>query len=229
MIFPAAAPAAKIGPGHSRMKRAILLWIELLGIFVAAPILMYERVLPNWPMPFLLLTMIWALLVLRNDGSFDQKLLVQREGIGAGFRRLLMRDVPLLALLGLAVWLAAPKLLFSLVKAAPALWLLVMVLYPIVSVYPQELLYRAYFFHRFKPLFGSEAGMIAASAVLFGFVHIIFGNWISIVLTAVGGALFGLTYRSSRSLPLACLEHALFGDFIFTIGIGRYFYHLARH
>src|SRR5262249_4476515 len=114
-------------------------------------------------------------------------------------------------------------------KTAPALWFLVMVVYPIVSVYPQELLYRAYFFHRFRPLFGNGPTMIVVSALLFGFVHIIFGNWISIALTAVGGALFGITYRNSRSLLLTCLEHTLFGDFIFTIGIGRYFYHLARH
>jgi len=206
-----------------------LLWSELLCIFVAVPILMYERVLPNWPIPFLLLAMIWALLILRGDLSFDQELLARRAGMGDGLRRVLRRDIPLLALLGLAVWLAAPRFLFSLVKMAPGLWLLVIILYPVFSVYPQELIYRAYFFHRFKPLFGSGSAMIVTSALLFGFVHIIFGNWISIALTAVGGALFGLTYRNSRSLPLACLEHALFGDFIFTIGIGRYFYHLARH
>ena len=211
------------------MKRTILLWAELLVIFVAVPVLMYERVLPNWPIPFLLLAVIWVLLVLRGDSSFDQQLLVRRAGVGEGFRKLLLRDMPLLVLLSLAVWLAAPRLLFSLVKIAPGLWLLVTILYPVFSAYPQELIYRAYFFHRFKPLFGSGPGMIAASALLFGFVHIIFGNWISMALSAAGGALFGLTYRNSRSLLLACLEHALFGDFIFTIGIGRYFYHLARH
>lgn len=199
------------------MKRAVLLWGELLCIFVAVPILMYERVLPNWPIPFLLLAMIWALVLLRSDSSFDHEVLVRRAGIGQGFRRVLLRDIPLLALLGLAVWLAAPKLLFSLVKTVPGLWLLVMILYPIFSVYPQELIYRAYFFHRFKPLFGSGSAMIVASALLFGFVHVIFGNWVSIALTAVGGALFGMTYRNSRSLLLACLEHALLGDFIFTL------------
>jgi membrane protease YdiL (CAAX protease family) len=211
------------------MKRTAWLWFELLCIYVAPPALMYERVLPNWPIPFLLLGVIWALLVLRGDGSFDHQLLVRHAGLGSGFRKLLLRDVPLLLLLGLAVWLAAPKMLFSLIKTAPALWLLVMIFYPVLSVYPQELLYRAYFFHRFKPLFGEGIGMIAASAMLFGFVHIIFGNWISIALTAAGGVLFALTYMKSGSLLLACLEHALFGDFIFTIGIGRYFYHLARH
>lgn len=211
------------------MKRIAWLGFELLCIYVAVPLLMYERVLPNWPIPFLLFGVVWALLVLRGDSSFDRRLLVRRADLGSGFRKILIRDVSLLLLLGLAVWLAAPKMLFSLIKTAPALWFLVMILYPVLSVYPQELLYRAYFFHRFKPLFGGGAGMIAASAMLFGFAHIIFGRWIPIALTTLGGVLFGLTYRKSGSLLLACLEHALFGDFIFTIGIGRYFYHLARH
>jgi membrane protease YdiL (CAAX protease family) len=190
---------------------------------------MYERVLPNWPFPFLLLAMVWALLILRSDSSFERELLVRRAGIGAGLRKMLLLDVPLLLLLGLTVWLAAPRLLFSLIKTALGLWLLVMILYPIFYVYPQELMYRAYFFHRFKPLFGGGASMVAASAALFGFVHINFGNWISVVLTTFGGFLFSMTYRRSGSLLLTCLEHAIFGDFIFTIGIGRYFYHLARH
>ena len=211
------------------MKRTIGLWCELLFIYVAVPALMYERVLPNWPIPFLLLGAVWALVVLRRDSSFDPQLLVPHADLGSGFRKLLQRDVPLLLLLGLAVWLAAPKMLFSLIKTAPGLWLLVMIFYPVLSVYPQELLYRAYFFHRFKPLFGEGAAMIVASAILFGYVHIVFGSWIPIALTAVGGVLFGLTYRRSGCLLLACLEHALFGDFVFTIGIGRYFYHLARH
>jgi len=211
------------------MKQTVWLWCEVLCVYAGFPVLMYERVLPNWPIPFLLLAAIWAFAVLRRDNSFDKQLLTRRTGIGAGFREVLLRDVPLLALLGGAVWVAAPEMLFSLVKTRPGLWLLVMVFYPVLSVYPQELIYRAYFFHRFKPLFGDGLGMIAASAVLFGFVHIIFGNWISIALTAIGGILFGTTYRKSNSLLLTCLEHALFGDFIFTIGIGRYFYHLARH
>ncbi len=210
------------------MKQIVGLWIELLFVYLAVPFLIYERILPNWPIPFLLLATVWALLILRRDSSFDQKVLVQHARVGPGLLAIVRRDVPLLLLLGLMVWLATPKLLFSLVKSAPAVWLLVMILYPVFSVYPQELLYRAYFYHRYKPLFGNGAGMVAANAFLFGFVHIIFGNWIAMTLTAVGGFLFGLTYRKSGSLLLACLEHALFGDFIFTIGLGHYFYHLAR-
>jgi len=210
------------------MKRAVWLWSELLLMYVGVPALMYERILPNWPIPFLLVAAIWALLVLRRDAKFEHRGLVGLARIQSEFLGPLLRDIPLLVLLGIAVRLFAPEMLFSLYRRSPAWWLAVVLFYPIFSVYPQELLYRAFFFHRYKPLFGEGMGMIAASAAVFGFVHIIFGNWVAIALTAIGGLLFGWTYRKSRSLVLTCLEHALFGDFIFTIGIGQFFYHLAR-
>jgi uncharacterized protein len=211
------------------MKRSILLWSELLLAYVAVPVLMYERILPNWPIPFLLLATIWAFMVLRRDSTIEQRALISVARIQPQLRALLLRDVPLLILIGLGVKLFAPEMLFSLVKRAPALWLAVVILYPVFSVYPQELLYRAFFFHRYQPLFGNGTRMIAASAAVFGFAHIIFGNWVAIAMTAIGGVLFGYTYRKTGSLVLTCLEHAVFGDLIFTVGIGQFFYHLARH
>jgi len=54
------------------MKQIVGLWIELLFVYLAVPFLIYERILPNWPIPFLLLATVWALLILRRDRSFDQ-------------------------------------------------------------------------------------------------------------------------------------------------------------
>jgi membrane protease YdiL (CAAX protease family) len=70
--------------------------------------------------------------------------------------------------------------------------------------------------------------MLVASAVAFGFAHIILGNWIAVALCTIGGLLFALTYQRSGSLLLVCIDHALFGNFIFTIGLGRFFYHGSR-
>jgi membrane protease YdiL (CAAX protease family) len=89
-------------------------------------------------------------------------------------------------------------------------------------------MYRAFFFHRYRRLFGEGGRMVLASALAFGFVHIIFGHWISVVLSTAGGLLFAATYARSRSLLLTSLEHAFFGDLIFTIGLGQFFYHGAR-
>jgi membrane protease YdiL (CAAX protease family) len=48
------------------------------------------------------------------------------------------------------------------------------------------------------------------------------------VLCLIGGLLFALTYQHSGSLLLTCLDHALFGNFIFTVGLGQFFYHGSR-
>ena len=59
-------------------------------------------------------------------------------------------------------------------------------------------------------------------------MNVIFRNWLAVVLCLIGGFLFSLTYQASGSLLLACLDHAIFGNFQFTIGLGEFFYHGAR-
>jgi membrane protease YdiL (CAAX protease family) len=210
------------------MLRLLFLALEFVFLFVGVPLLVFYRVIPNLPIPYLLLAAFVAFLILRRDPSFDAARLISVRGVSANLPMVLLRDAIFLAFLGLAVRLFAPHLLFSFVKRAPALWALIMLLYPLVSVYPQELLYRAFFFHRYQPLFGSGWTMLVASALAFGFVHIIFGNWLAVGLCTIGGLLFAFTYHSSGSMLLTCIDHALFGNFIFTIGLGQFFYHGSR-
>lgn len=210
------------------MAKPFYLALEFVSLFIGIPLLIFYRVLPNLPIAYLLLIALGAVLVLRRDASFDSDRLLSTRGIAPNLPFLLLRDTGFLILLALAVRIFAPELLFSLVKRSPGFWALIMVLYPLVSVYPQEILYRAYFFHRFRPLFGSGWTMFIASASAFGFVHVIFGNWLAVALCALGGLLFAFTYSNSGSLLLTCIDHALFGNFLFTIGLGQFFYHGSR-
>ena len=210
------------------MPRLFLLALEFSVVFIGFPLLIFFRRLPNLPIPYLLAGALAAWLILRHDPSFDSSQLVSWGGVRPYLLPLLLRDAVFLTLLGLAARFFAPQLLFTLVKRAPWIWVAIMALYPLLSVYPQELLYRAFFFHRYQPLFGSGWTMLLASAFAFGFVHIILGNWLSVVLCLIGGLLFSLTYQHSGSLLLTCLDHSLFGNFLFTIGLGQFFYHGSR-
>jgi membrane protease YdiL (CAAX protease family) len=62
------------------------------------------------------------------------------------------------------------------------------------------------------------------SAALFGWVHILFGSWLSVGLGFATGLVFYRTYRASRSLAAVWLEHSLFGIGVFAIGLGPLFY-----
>lgn len=202
-----------------------LLYTELALLFAVLPALLYKRLLPNWPIPILLAVTGAALWIARRFPNFSVRQLFQWSEARSQVASIIARDAILMAALGFAVWRFAPDLLFSLVRRAPLLWAAVMVLYPLFSVLPQEFLFRAYFFRRYQVLFGRGSAMIAASAITFGFVHIVFGNWLAVLLSAIGGVLFSTTYLRTASLALVCLEHALFGDFLFTIGLGHFFYH----
>jgi len=200
-------------------------WLEFAALFVGVPSAIYLHWLPNWPIPALLSIGLTGWLLLRRDPAFDRTQLWNASSLRAALLPVAARALLLALLMGVGVYLFRPGLLFSFVKRTPWFWALVMIFYPVLSVYPQEFLYRALLFHRYRDLFPSEAGIILASAAAFGFVHIIFGAWISVALSFVGGLLFALTYARTKSLLLVCIEHAILGNAIFTVGLGQYFYH----
>src|SRR5215470_7058934 len=211
-------------PAHADSRRWIL-YLELALFFGLLPAMLYRRLLPNFPVPILICVALVALGIAQRFPNFSLRRLFHWSGARSQAFSILMRDFFFMAALGIAVWRFAPELLFSLVRSTPVLWLAIMVLYPLLSVLPQEFLFRAYFFRRYEAIFGRGSAMIAASAIAFGFVHVVFGNWLAVALSAIGGILFSTTYLQTASLPLVWLEHALFGDFLFTIGLGRFFYH----
>lgn len=101
-----------------------------------------------------------------------------------------------------------------------ALPIVITVFYPWLSVYPQNVIYRAFFCHRYRPILGSGWPLVFVNAAAFSFGHIMFNNWVVILLTLVGGVIFTRTYLKSRSLLLATTEHAIYGLFCFYLGVG---------
>lgn len=203
-----------------------LRWAEFGALFVAVPAaLAWMKVHGGFRVPVIPTLIGMALFMgtaLWRDPEFRARDL--RPGLGqpADRRRIALRFLAGGVALTALVAATLPERFLDLPRERPELWLVVMIAYPIFSVVPQELLYRTFFFHRYKRLLGASTWLV--SAAVFGWAHLIFGNWIAVVLTIIGGGLFADTFRRTRSLGLASLEHALYGQLIFTIGLGRYFY-----
>ena len=89
---------------------------------------------------------------------------------------------------------------------------------------PQGIVYRSFIAHRYRPLFHTPRARIAASAVAFAAVHVVFDNWIAPTFSLAGGVLFAWTYERAGSALPAAVQHALFGCLLFTLGLGWYFY-----
>jgi membrane protease YdiL (CAAX protease family) len=183
---------------------------------------------PGSPIPFLLVGAIVAYLYLRRQPGFEQRDLTRVSAVPSALPVILAGWA--VAAVAAVVALAAfrPEQLFDLPREKPLIWGLVVVFYPLFSVYPQELIYRAFLLHRYAPLLRSGAWAAAASAAAFGFAHVIFANVLSVLLTLAGGWLFARRYQKTRSLLAASVEHALYGVLAFTVGFGDLFYHRAR-
>jgi membrane protease YdiL (CAAX protease family) len=169
-----------------------------------------------------------CLLMLLRDPTFDRRQLWNATAARAWLGPILLRVVLAAAALTVVTLVLAPESLLAFPHQRPRLWVAVMLLYPVVSVYLQEVIFRAFFFHRYASVFTSDRGLVLGSAVAFAHAHLIMRNVPALVLTFAGGLMFAGAYARSRALALACLEHALLGDFVFTIGLGSFFFDGAR-
>jgi len=191
--------------------------------------------------PTLLFFGVFCLLVLIFDKRFENtrlwniraglrdlpRILLVFVGVGGAVSLLVWQSQPGSWLAGLAPWwptVSENAAWLRLPREAPIVWGVIMVFYPVFSVWPQEVIYRAYFHHRYRSILAPTLARVLVGALVFGFMHIVFLNWLAPVMTLGGGLLFAWTYERTKSLFAASIEHALWGNLVFTTGIGWYFY-----
>lgn len=223
-------------PGRARqsygMHPRLRLWAEFVLLFAGLPLLFFWEPLPLPKLPALLAVAAFCWIWLVRDmgrGRFGP-LESANGGYGiSGLRPVLLGafGVALLCLV-LADLLLEHDQLFAFPRRNPLVFLMVCLLYPLLSALPQEIIYRSFFFRRYGSLFGQGWGMSLASAAAFAFLHIIYDNSISVALSFGAGLIFARTYARTRSLPLVSLEHALYGICAFAVGLGRFFYEGPR-
>jgi membrane protease YdiL (CAAX protease family) len=205
------------------MTRALLM-LEFLVLFVALPLGYRYSPVRIPALPLLWLVAGYALWQLLRTRGFNREWLWNAAPLPAHLRMMLLSFAVLAGVIWAGVHWFAPQLEWNFVREHTGFWALSMFVYPILSVYPQGLLYRAFFFERYAELFPARWAIIFASAVAFAFLHIIFRNWLSVGMTFFGGILFAALYSETNSLATSGLLHALFGCWIFTVGLGQYFY-----
>ena len=208
-----------------RLSR-VALWCEFILLFVVVPVWLWfdrlrfgQRIIPT-----LVLICAGCLIVLLRDRSFDRARLWNRRDFGRHLRATMKRLLIGTGILAAATAVFEPELFLRFPRQAPRMWAIVMVFYPVFSVYPQELIFRTFLFHRYRPLFGSTGNLVIVSAIAFGLAHLFFANFWAPVLSTVGGWVFARTYARSASTLQATIEHGLWGDVLFTVGLGWYFY-----
>ncbi|WP_405201665.1 CPBP family intramembrane glutamic endopeptidase [Dokdonia sp. LLG6352-1] len=119
------------------------------------------------------------------------------------------------------VYILQPSSLFCVPQNNPKLWVMILLVYTFLSVWPQEVIYRTFFFNRYDGFFKDKRLLIVVNAIVFAMAHLFLRNTLVIVLTFIGGLLFAYTFKKTRSTTLVSIEHALYGNWLFTVGMGQ--------
>ena len=137
------------------------------------------------------------------------------------WKQTLLKLLAVIVLTTIYVWIFDKTNLFSVMLNKPLLWLAILFIYSVFSVYPQELIFRTFFFQRYETLFRSKTLLIFVNAIVFCLAHLFFRNTLVLVITFIGGLLFGLTFYKTKSTLFVTIEHAIYGCWLFTVGMGE--------
>jgi hypothetical protein len=202
---------------------------ELIALFVALPLAFdaaIARGLRRWLFPGLWALAFVLVLRLRAAPGFDMSTHLTFHLPPTYAPWLWARMVLSIAAIGVFSRRLVGAAYLTLPRRMPWLWAAIAVLYPLLSVGPQAIVYRTYFLYRFAPLFGHGLAMNVAAAAAFSFAHVIFRNRVALLLTFVGGLMFANAELVSGSSLVGSVEHAAYGFAAFSFGLGR-FLHLG--
>ena len=137
------------------------------------------------------------------------------------WRRILVTFIVVAIITTVYMWFQDKDALFYVPFNKPGLYIAILLFYTFLSVWPQEIIYRTFFFERYDVLFENKKLFIFINAIVFSLAHLFFRNSLVLVLTFVGGIIFGYTYLKFRSTTAVSIEHAIYGNWLFTVGMGQ--------
>ncbi|AGT09512.1 CPBP family intramembrane glutamic endopeptidase [Paracoccus aminophilus] len=198
------------------------LWAEFAALFVGVPLGVAVFLPPGRMFLALFAFSLLGMALLWRTGGFEWRSLLRGWSEIRWGKYLIF--ALLVGLIGWGImWLTHPGYALNLSPQRLRFLALIWMLYPLLSALPQELIFRALYFHRYGQLFRTKRQAIAVNAVIFSLAHLMYWSWIVAGMTFFGGWLFAHIYLK-RGFPGAWLLHALAGNMIFAVGMGAYFY-----
>lgn len=207
-----------------QMRKPALL-VEFSLLFLCLPVALFyiRQDFAPYLLLFLITVVAWCLLLLLCDQRFKRFRLWNLEKLKQDLPKVLKTFVIASTGMLLATWYFSPEWLFVLPADKTMIWLSLLIIYPVFSAWPQEIIFRTFLFHRYKKVFKSKDLRVFISASVFALAHLMFANWVAVAGSFIAGLVFALTYVHSRSTLLVALEHSLWGLWLFTTGLGIHF------
>lgn len=194
--------------------------MELFLLFFLLPIVLAAPLLKAVKIAIVAVGIIYVGVVLfHNRKDIFKK--VPLENTNSFWKRVTSINIIILILGIVIVQLWHPEYLFKVPINQPLLWLTILFVYSFFSVIPQEIVYRKFFFWRYESLFKNKKLFLFLNVICFSLCHLFFKNIWVILVTLAGGLFFTYTYHKTGNLKLVSIEHALYGNLVFTVGLGN--------
>lgn len=194
---------------------------EFAGLFVAVPVAIAVLLPPGWMFPALFAFTALGLVLLHLTPGFEWRHLAFPR---IDWGRVILFGLGVLAVSWAVMRWRFPEAAFLLLREQPRLLALILLLYPLLSALPQELVFRVLFFRRYKAILPPGPTGLVLNAAVFSLAHLMYWHWIVAAMTFVGGLVFAATYKRPRGFWMAVALHAVAGQAIFAAGLGVLFY-----
>ncbi len=197
--------------------------LELIILFIALPLLMKFNIIPLPRLILLLIVLVGVLFLSIRLGYLDRNWYKIPKLDFKYWRRMgIIYLGSFTVFLGYIIIFLDEKA-FILIRERPQLMIIISIFYPLVSALPQEIIYRTFYFERYKNIFTTKQ-LLISNMIAFSFLHIIYNNIPAILLTLLSGLVFTRNYQQRRSLMLVTIEHSILGLIVFITGMGQFFY-----
>ncbi len=200
-----------------------LLWVEFVGFYVVIPVLVAVFLPAGRLFEALFVFMLAGLALLAFTPGFEWRELLRGWRAIDWSRVGVLCAVTLIASI-IVMQAMVPERMFAMLIYSPHTMLTIVLFYPLLSALPQEVVFRALYFRRYRDILPEGVPGLFLNAALFSLAHLMYWSSVVMIMTFAGGFVFAWAHSVRRSFPMAWVMHSLAGLIVFAVGLGIYFY-----
>jgi abortive infection protein len=185
----------------------------IVCVYLMLPILICTGVIP-WNMKFVALVVgaVMMYIVMRILGNTHSDIGITRQRTIYSLKTVLPITIALIIAAGLFLLLEKPR--FS-----PTEGVGFYIFYILISCPAQELLFRSILSRILQELRLHRTLELGLAAVLFGYVHIIYGDILTVVIMGIVGLFWYRAYQQSLNVIGVTISHVILGVMTIALGI----------
>lgn len=204
-------------------KKVQYIHIEIILLFLGVPFLVSYFSVNQTIIPSLILISLIIYLIHRNNSIFKESFQSPNVSVVQYYKKTFPFLLLLVGFILLTAWIFVPD---TFLRAPPDISsLFLLFAYPLFSVIPQEIIFRSFFFSRYRPYFKHDISFVFLNSFLFSFAHIMFNNIFILFVTFVGSLFLCYVYLRTKSIWIVVLEHSLYGLVLLFSGYYKYMLH----